>query len=358
MSYNQQASWRKKEKIMSNHELKIYLDKDIDKKFIMDKKIAVIGFGSQGYGQAMNLRDSGCDVVVGVRVDGPSAKKAEANGLKVMSIEDAAAWADIIQILIPDETQAAVYEKSIKPYLSEGKYLMFSHGFNIHFGKIVPPEGVSVIMVAPKGPGHTVRSEYQRGKGVPALIAIEKDATGEAKEVALAYASAIGAGRSGIIQTTFKEETETDLFGEQAVLCGGCSALIKAGFETLVEAGYSPYMAYFECLHEMKLIVDLIIEGGISDMRYSISNTAEYGDLTRGPRVITEKTKEEMKKVLKEIQDGTFANEMLSEFANGAPNFKRMRTEGEEHLIEKVGSELRSNFSWIKENKIIDRNKN
>ena len=343
---------------MSNHELKIYLDKDIDKKFILDKKIAVIGFGSQGYGQAMNLRDSGCDVVVGVRVDGPSAKKAEANGLKVMSIEDAAAWADIIQILIPDETQAAVYEKSIKPYLSEGKYLMFSHGFNIHFGKIVAPEGVSVIMVAPKGPGHTVRSEYQRGKGVPALIAIAKDASGEAKDVALAYASAIGAGRSGIIETTFKEETETDLFGEQAVLCGGCSALIKAGFETLVEAGYSPYMAYFECLHEMKLIVDLIIEGGISDMRYSISNTAEYGDFTRGPRIITDATKAEMKKILSEIQSGQFADEFLNEMHSGCTNFNRLREENKEHLVEKVGSKLRSLFSWIKERKIVDRNKN
>ncbi len=341
-----------------NHELKIYLDKDIDKQHILNKKIAVIGFGSQGFGQSMNLKDSGCDVVIGVRLDGPSAKKAQANGLKVMSVEDAAEWADIIQILIPDEVQAAVYEKSIKPYLKPGKYLMFSHGLNIHFGKIVPPEGVSVIMAAPKGPGHTVRSEYQRGKGVPALIAIHKDCTGEAKEVALAYASAVGGGRSGIIETTFKEETETDLFGEQAVLCGGCSALIKAGFETLVEAGYSPYMAYFECLHELKLIVDLIIEGGISDMRYSISNTAEYGDLTRGPRVITDETKKEMKKILTEIQDGTFVNQMFDEFAQGAPNFKAMRKAGEDHLIEKVGSELRSNFSWIKENKIIDRDKN
>ena len=343
---------------MADYKLKIYLDKDADSKYILNKKIAVIGFGSQGYGQAMNLKDSGCDVVVGVRLDGPSAKKAQANGLRVMSIEQAADWADVVQILIPDEIQAQVYEKSIKPYLSAGNYLMFSHGFNIHFGKIVAPDDVNVIMVAPKGPGHVVRSDYEKGKGVPALIAVQQDVSGDAKEVALAYASAIGAGRAGILETTFREETETDLFGEQAVLCGGCSHLIKAGFETLVEAGYSPYMAYFECLHEMKLIVDLIIEGGISDMRYSISNTAEYGDYTRGTRVITDETKKEMKRILGEIQSGEFANEMLTEFANGAPNFKRMRKEGEEHLIEKVGQELRSNFAWSKDSKIIDRTRN
>lgn len=339
-------------------ELKIYLDKDIDTSKILKKKVAVIGYGSQGYGQINNLKDSGVEVACGLRVDGKSAQKAKNEGLTVMSIEDAVKWADIVQILIPDEIQAAVYEKQIKPYLRAGQYLMFSHGFNIHYKKIVPPSDVNVIMVAPKGPGHTVRSEYQRGKGVPSLIAIYQDPSGDSKEIALGYASCIGAGRAGIIETTFKEETETDLFGEQAVLCGGVSALIKAGFETLVEAGYSPYMAYFECVHEMKLIVDLINEGGISDMRYSISNTAEYGDLTRGPRLITSQTKAEMKKILTEIQDGSFANEFLKEYQNGMTNFKKMEKEGEEHLVEKVGNKLRSMFSWIKNNKIINRDKN
>ncbi len=339
-------------------ELKIYLDKDIDTSKFLKKKVAVIGYGSQGYGQINNLKDSKVEVVCGLRPDGKSAQKAKNEGLTVMSIEEAVKWADIVQILIPDEIQSAVYEKQIKPYLSPGQYLMFSHGFNIHYKKIVPPSDVNVIMVAPKGPGHTVRSEYQRGKGVPSLIAIYQDPTGDSKEIALAYASSIGAGRAGIIETTFKEETETDLFGEQAVLCGGVSALIKAGFETLVEAGYSPYMAYFECVHEMKLIVDLINEGGISDMRYSISNTAEYGDLTRGPRLITNETKAEMKKILNEIQDGSFANEFLNEYQKGMTNFKKMEKEGEEHLVEKVGNKLRSMFSWIKNNKIINREKN
>ena len=339
-------------------ELKIYLDKDIDKSKILKKKVAIIGYGSQGYGQINNLKDSGVEVVCGLRVDGKSAQKAKNEGLTVMSIEDAVKWADIVQILIPDEIQAIVYEKQIKPNLRAGQYIMFSHGFNIHYKKIVPPSDVNVIMVAPKGPGHTVRSEYQRGKGVPSLIAIYQDPSGDSKEIALGYASCIGAGRAGIIETTFKEETETDLFGEQAVLCGGLSALIKAGFETLVEAGYSPYMAYFECVHEMKLIVDLINEGGISDMRYSISNTAEYGDLTRGPRLITSQTKAEMKKILTEIQDGSFANEFLNEYRNGMINFKKMEKEGEEHLVEKVGDKLRSMFSWIKNNKIINRDKN
>ncbi|MBQ3101604.1 ketol-acid reductoisomerase [bacterium] len=339
-------------------ELKIYLDKDIDTNHIMNKKVAVIGYGSQGYGQSNNLRDSGVDVAIGLRPDGASAKKAAAEGLKVMSIEDAVKWADVVQILIPDEIQGKVFAEQIAPNMRAGQYLMFSHGFSIHFKKIVPIEGVNVIMVAPKGPGHTVRSEYQAGKGVPSLIAVEKNPSGDAREVALAYASAIGAGRAGIIETTFKEETETDLFGEQAVLCGGCAALIKAGFETLVEAGYSPYMAYFECLHEMKLIVDLINEGGLADMRYSISNTAEYGDLTRGPRVITDATKAEMKKILSEIQSGKFADEFLNEMNSGCANFNRLREENKEHLVEKVGTKLRSLFSWIKERKIVDRNKN
>ena len=339
-------------------ELKIYLDKDIDKSKIMDKKIAIIGYGSQGYGQSNNLRDSGCDVVIGLRPDGKSAQKAKAEGLKVMNIEDAVKWADIVQILIPDEIQAKVYEEKIKPYLRAGQYLMFSHGFNIHFKKIVPPADVNVIMVAPKGPGHTVRSEYKENKGVPCLIAVYQDPTGDSKQVALAYAGAIGAGRAGIIETTFREETETDLFGEQAVLCGGCSALIQAGFETLVEAGYSPYMAYFECMHEMKLIVDLINQGGLSDMRYSISNTAEYGDLTRGPRLINAETKKEMKKILSEIQDGSFANEFLDELNSGGKKFRELEAKGEDHLVEHVGKKLRSLFSWIKDNKIINRDKN
>ena len=339
-------------------ELKIYLDKDINIEKIKNKKVAVIGYGSQGYGQINNLKDSGVEVACGLRAGSPSAVKAQNQGINVLSIEEAVKWADVVQVLIPDEIQAKVYEESIKPNLKAGQYLMFSHGFNIHYKKIVPPENVNVIMVAPKGPGHTVRSEYQKGKGVPSLIAVYQDPTGDSKEVALSYASAIGAGRAGIIETTFKEETETDLFGEQAVLCGGVSALIKAGFETLVEAGYSPYMAYFECVHELKLIVDLINEGGISDMRYSISNTAEYGDLTRGPRLVTKETKEEMKKILNEIQDGSFANEFLTEFQSGKENFKRMEKEGEDHLVERVGKKLRSMFSWIKEGKIIDRNRN
>lgn len=343
---------------MSN-EFKVYMDKDIDKSKILDKKIAVIGFGSQGYGQSTNLKDSGCDVVVGLRPNGASAKKAQALGLKVMPIEEAVEWADVIQILIPDEVQAKVYEEQIKPHLRKGQYLMFAHGFNIHFKKIVPPADVNVLMVAPKGPGHTVRSEYEAGKGVPSLIAVYQDPSGDSKEVALAYASAIGAGRAGIYETNFKEETETDLFGEQCVLCGGLTALLKVGFETLVEAGYSPYMAYFECLHEMKLIVDLVNQGGISDMRYSISNTAEWGDMTIGPRIITPAVKDEMKKVLSEIQSGKFATEWLDEYNSGMKKFKELEKEGEEHQIEKVGKELRAKFTWVDDsNKIINRAKN
>lgn len=337
--------------------LKIYRDSDIDKNFISNKKVAVIGYGSQGYGQSMNLKDSGVDVALGLRTGGASYKKAQLENFKIMEVADAVKWADVVQVLIPDEVQAKVYEEEIKPNLRPGQYLMFSHGFNIHFGKIVVPSDVNVLMVAPKGPGHTVRSEYQLGKGVPSLIAIYQDPSGDSKEVALAYAWAIGGGRAGIIQTTFKEETETDLFGEQAVLCGGCTALIKAGFETLVEAGYSPYMAYFEVLHELKLIVDLINQGGLADMRYSISNTAEYGDLTRGPRVVTEQSKAAMKEILSEIQSGQFANEFLNELNSGAPKFNQMRKENEEHLIEKVGKEIRANFTWGG-NKIIDRSKN
>lgn len=338
--------------------LDIILDKDIDKDLIKSKKIAVIGFGSQGYGQSMNLKDSGCDVVLGLRLGGKSDTKAKDYGFRTMSIEDAVKYADIVQILIPDELQAKVYEEQIKPFMRKGQYLMFSHGFNIHYKKIVAPEDVNVIMVAPKGPGHTVRSEFLEGRGVPSLIAVYQDPSGNSKEVALSYASAIGAGRAGIIETTFKEETETDLFGEQAVICGGVSALIKAGFETLVDAGYSPYMAYFEVLHEMKLLVDLINQGGLADMRYSISNTAEYGDMTRGPKVIGKESREAMKNLLKDIQSGAFANEFLDEMETGCHKFNQLRKENADHLIEKVGQEIRSSFVWGNKDKIIDRNKN
>lgn len=338
--------------------LDIILDKDIDKDLIKSKKIAVIGFGSQGYGQSMNLKDSGCDVVLGLRLGGKSDIKAKDYGFKTMSIEDAVKYADIVQILIPDELQAKVYEEQIKPFMRKGQYLMFSHGFNIHYKKIVASEDVNVIMVAPKGPGHTVRSEFLEGRGVPSLIAVYQDPSGNSKEVALSYASAIGAGRAGIIETTFKEETETDLFGEQAVICGGVSALIKAGFETLVDAGYSPYMAYFEVLHEMKLLVDLINQGGLADMRYSISNTAEYGDMTRGPKVIGKESREAMKNLLKDIQSGAFANEFLDEMETGCHKFNQLRKENADHLIEKVGQEIRSSFVWGNKDKIIDRNKN
>ena len=337
--------------------LKIYLDKDINQELIKSKKIAVIGFGSQGYGQSMNLKDSGCDVVLGLRLGGKSDIKAQQYGFKTMSIEDAVKWADIVQILIPDELQAQVYETQIKPYMRAGQYLMFSHGFNIHYKKIVAPSDINVIMVAPKGPGHTVRSQYEEGKGVPSLIAIYQDPSGDSKEVSLSYASAIGAGRAGIIETTFKEETETDLFGEQAVICGGVSALMKAGFEVLTEAGYSPHMAYFEVLHEMKLIIDLVNQGGLADMRYSISNTAEYGDMTRGPKVIGEASKNAMREILKDIQSGKFADEFTNEMSSGCSNFNRLRQENANHQIETVGQEIRNSFVWGND-KIIDRNKN
>lgn len=337
--------------------LKIYLDKDINQELIKSKKIAVIGFGSQGYGQSMNLKDSGCDVVLGLRQGGKSDIKAKQYGFKTMSIEDAVTWADIVQVLIPDELQAEVYENQIKPNMRAGQYLMFSHGFNIHYKKITAPSDVNVIMVAPKGPGHTVRSQYEEGKGVPSLIAIYQDPSGDSKEVSLSYASAIGAGRAGIIETTFKEETETDLFGEQAVICGGVSALMKAGFEVLTEAGYSPHMAYFEVLHEMKLIIDLVNQGGLADMRYSISNTAEYGDMTRGPKVIGEASKNAMREILKEIQSGAFADEFTSEMSSGCVNFNNLRQENADHQIETIGKEIRDSFVWGND-KIIDRNKN
>lgn len=338
--------------------LDVYTNENIDIELIKKYKIAVIGFGSQGYGQAMNLKESGCDVVLGLRQNGASDIKAKDYGFKTMSIEDAVKWADIVQVLIPDEVQAQVYKSQILPNLSAGKYLMFSHGFNIHYGLIVPPEDVSVIMVAPKAPGHTVRSEYVAGRGVPSLVAVQRDYTGNAKEVALSYAAAIGSGAAGVIETSFREETETDLFGEQAVLCGGCSALIKAGFETLVEAGYSPYMAYFEVCHELKLIVDLIFQGGISDMHYSVSNNAEYGDLTRGPIIIDADVKSKMKNILSDIQSGKYAMEFMNEMRSGSANFAKLREQSENHQIEKVGKELRGLFDWKGKEKLIDRSKN
>lgn len=340
-------------------DLKIYMDKDINQNLIKTKKIAIIGFGSQGYGQGLNLVDSGCDVVFGLRENGASAIKAKDYGLKVLSIPEAVKYADIVQILIPDEVQAEVFEKDIKPNLRAGQYLMFSHGFNIHYGYIEAPDGINVIMVAPKAPGHTVRSEYVKGMGVPSLIAIEKDLSGEAEQIALSYASAIGSGRTGIIKTTFKEETETDLFGEQTVICGGIDYLIKKGFETLVEAGYSPYMAYFEVCHEMKLIVDLIYQGGIEDMHYSISNNAEYGDYTRGSRIIDSSVKDRMKEVIKQIQDGSYAKEFMNEMGkNGSKKFNELREQSKTHLIEKVGNEIRSSFSWGNKDKLIDKARN
>jgi ketol-acid reductoisomerase len=338
--------------------MKIYYDKDCDLSVLKGKKVAIIGYGSQGHAHANNLKDSGIDVVVGLKADSASVKKATNAGLTVMTTQDAAKVADVIMILLPDEIQGDVYREEIGPFLKQGAYLAFSHGFNIHFGQIVPRADINVIMIAPKGPGHLVRHEYTKGGGVPSLIAIHHDPAGNSRAVALAYASANGGGRAGIIETSFKEETETDLFGEQAVLCGGISALIQAGFETLVEAGYAPEMAYFECLHETKLIVDLIYEGGIANMRYSISNTAEYGDLTRGPRVITDETKKEMKKILTEIQNGEFAKEWMLENKANKPVFSALRRKGAEHQIEDVGARLRSMMAWIGASKIVDKSKN
>ncbi|MBM7582736.1 ketol-acid reductoisomerase [Caldicoprobacter guelmensis] len=327
---------------------KLYYDQDANLELLSGKKVAVIGYGSQGHAHALNLKDSGVDVVVGLYKGSKSWKLAEEAGLKVMEAAEAAKQADIIMILIPDEKQPKLYKESIEPNLEEGNMLMFAHGFNIHFGQITPPEYVDVAMVAPKGPGHTVRSQYQEGKGVPCLVAVHQDYTGRAKDLALAYAKGIGGTRAGVLETTFKEETETDLFGEQVVLCGGLSELIKAGFETLVEAGYQPECAYFECLHELKLIVDLINQGGLSYMRYSISDTAEFGDYTTGKRIITEETRKEMKKILAEIQDGTFAKKWILENQANRPHFNAMRKREQEHPIEKVGKELRKMMPWIK----------
>lgn len=328
---------------------KMYYDSDCNLELLKGKTVAIIGYGSQGHAHAQNLRDSGIDVVVGLTPTSARREQVVKDGLKVLDTAEAAKAGDFVMILIPDEKQADVYKESIEPNLEEGNVLMFAHGFNINFKQIVPPAGVDVIMVAPKGPGHTVRSQYLEGKGVPSLYAVHQDASGRAKEYALAYASGIGAGRAGILATTFREETETDLFGEQAVLCGGVTELMKMGFETLVEAGYQPESAYFECIHEMKLIVDLINNGGFAFMRYSISDTAEYGDYVTGKRIITAETKKEMKKVLSEIQDGTFAAKWIAENkASGRANFLAMRRVQSEHQLEKVGAELRKMMSWIK----------
>ncbi len=338
--------------------MKIYYDKDCNLSLLKGKKVAIIGYGSQGHAHANNLKDSGVDVLVGLKADSASVKKATDAGLKVLPTAEAVKAADLVMILLPDEIQGDVYREEIGPFLKKGAYLAFSHGFNIHFGQIVPRPDVNVIMIAPKGPGHLVRHEYTKGGGVPSLIAIHHDPASNSRDIALAYACANGGGRAGIIETSFKEETETDLFGEQAVLCGGISALIQAGFETLVEAGYAPEMAYFECLHETKLIVDLIYEGGIANMRYSISNTAEYGDLTRGPRVVTGETKKEMKKILDEIQTGEFAKEWMLENKANKPVFNALRRRGTEHQIEEVGGRLRSMMAWIGASKIVDKSKN
>jgi len=338
--------------------MNVYYDKDADLSLIQGKKVAIIGYGSQGHAHANNLKDSGVSVIVGLRQGSATAHKVAAAGLKSKSIEEAVAEADVIMILAPDEHQAKLYRDSIAPNIKGGAAIAFAHGFNIHFGQIEPREDIDVIMIAPKGPGHLVRSTYTQGGGVPSLIAVHQDSTGKARDIALSYAVANGGGRAGIIETNFREETETDLFGEQVVLCGGLTALIQAGFETLVEAGYAPEMAYFECLHEVKLIVDLIYEGGIANMRYSVSNTAEYGDFTRGPRIITEETKNEMRKVLTEIQTGEFAREFILENQANAATLKSKRRIGQAHQIEQVGAKLRDMMPWIKANRLVDRNKN
>lgn len=338
--------------------MKVYYDKDADLSLIKGKKVTIVGYGSQGHAHSLNLKDSGVNVTVGLRKDGTSWNKAKNAGLAVKEVADAVKDADVVMILLPDESQPEVYKKEIEPNIKKGAALAFAHGFNIHFGQIEPRADLDVIMIAPKGPGHLVRSTYTQGGGVPSLIAIYQNSTGKAHDVALSYACANGGTKAGVIETNFREETETDLFGEQTVLCGGCTALVQAGFETLVEAGYAPEMAYFECLHELKLIVDLMYEGGIANMRYSISNTAEYGDFTRGPRIITDATKLEMKKILKEIQTGQFAKEFILENRAGASSLKAMRRVGAEHQIETVGKKLRDMMPWIKKNKLVDQSKN
>jgi len=338
--------------------MNIYYDKDADLSLIQAKNVAIIGYGSQGHAHANNLKDSGVKVCVGLREDSASAAKAKAAGVTVKPVTDAVAWADVVMVLAPDEHQAAIYREKIAPNIKKGAAMAFAHGFNIHFRQIEPRSDLDVFMIAPKGPGHLVRSTYKQGGGVPSLIAVHQNPSGQAKELALSYACANGGARAGVIETTFREETETDLFGEQTVLCGGLTALIQAGFETLVEAGYAPEMAYFECLHETKLIVDLIYEGGLANMRYSISNTAEYGDFTRGPRIITEETRREMKKILNEIQTGRFAREFILENQAGTPVMKAERRRCQEHQIEQVGAKLRSMMPWISKDRLVDQSKN
>ncbi|MBS1270767.1 MAG: Ketol-acid reductoisomerase (NADP(+)) [Gammaproteobacteria bacterium] len=338
--------------------MQVFYDKDADPSIIGEKKVAVIGYGSQGHAHANNLKDSGVDVVVGLREDSESWSKAEKAGLKVAGVPEAVAGADVVMLLAPDELQAKIYSEQIEPGMKSGAALTFAHGFNIHFGFITPREDIDVFMVAPKGPGHLVRTTFTQGGGVPCLIAIQQDASGTAKATSLSYASAIGGGRAGVIETSFREEAETDLFGEQSVLCGGMMALIQAGFDTLVEAGYKPEMAYFECLHETKLIVDLLYEGGIANMRYSISNTAEYGDLTRGPRIVTEETRKAMRAILEEIQNGKFAREWMDENAAGQPRFRKLREDAAAHQVEEVGARLRDMMPWIKAARVVDKSVN
>ena len=338
--------------------MNIYYDKDADLSIILGKKITIVGYGSQGHAHANNLKDSGADVTVGLRPSSSSHAKASNAGIKAMAIDEAVAGADVVMLLAPDEHQAALYRDVVEPNVKQGAALGFAHGFNIHYEQIQPREDLDVLMIAPKGPGHLVRSTYVGGGGTPCLIAVAQDPSGQAKDIALSYASGIGGGRAGVIETSFKEETESDLFGEQVVLCGGLTALIQAGYETLVEAGYAPEMAYFECLHEVKLIVDLIYEGGIANMRYSVSNTAEYGDFTRGPRIITDETRAEMRRILAEIQNGDFAKEFILENQSGAPTMKALRRISREHSVEKVGQRLRDMMPWIRENKLVDQSKN
>jgi len=338
--------------------VKIFNDQDASLERLERKPIAIIGYGSQGHAHALNLRDSGCDVRVGLRADSASRPKAEKAGLRVVDTATAAREGDIVMVLVPDEQGAEIYERDLEAGLKPGKYLAFGHGFNIHYKKITPPANVNVFMVAPKGPGHLVRSEYQKERGVPCLLAVAQDPSGDTQQVGLAYAKAIGGTRAGVLETTFKEETETDLFGEQAVLCGGLTELIRAGFETLVAAGYSPEMAYFECLHEVKLIVDLIYEGGIANMRYSISNTAEYGDMTRGKRVIGKETRAAMKALLADIQSGKFADEWITEYRCGLPHFRELRQEAAKHEVEEVGTKLRGLMPWLAADRLVDRSRN
>ena len=339
--------------------MRVYYDRDADLARILDKRIAIVGYGSQGRAHALNLKDSGAgEVAVALRPGSATARKVEADGLKVMSVPEAAAWADVVMILAPDELQRGIYNSEIAPHIRDGAALMFAHGLNVHFNLIEPKPSLDVLMVAPKGPGHTVRGEYEKGGGVPCLVAVHQDASGQALDLGLAYASAIGGGRSGVIETSFREECETDLFGEQAVLCGGLVELIRAGFETLTEAGYAPEMAYFECLHEVKLIVDLIYEGGIANMNYSISNTAEYGEYVTGPRIVTPDTKAEMKRVLEDIQSGRFVRDFMAENSAGQPSFKATRRRASEHQIEEVGQRLRAMMPWITKNKLVDTARN